>query len=172
MRNSPVGTIYLLKRAELALRACVELALEDFELTPNQFLLLVILRDGENPCAAELAREMGVRPQSMTETLIGLERRKLVERKADPARKRALQTCLTPLGNRLLTDALRVAARIEAELLADIGPVEIATLQRLLMCLSERAAKPRKRRVLSRESATQETSAHPLPSSRRPYPGP
>lgn len=172
MRNSPVGTIYLLKRAELALRACVEVALEDFQLTPNQFLLLVLLRDGADLCAAELARELGVRPQSMTETVLGLERRKLVERKTSPVRRRALQTRLTPLGSRLLADTLRVAGRLEAELLANVSTAEIATLQRLLICLSERAAKRRKRPLLHREPVTPETSAHPPPSSRRPYPGP
>src|SRR5262249_45355382 len=137
---------------------------------PNQFLLLVLLRDGADLCAAELAREMGVRPQSMTETLLSLERRKLIERKMCATRTRARQTRLTPSGSRLLADALGVAARIEAELLADVGAAEVATLQRLLICLCERAAKRPKRRAP--HAVTPETCVPPPPSSRRPYPGP
>jgi hypothetical protein len=61
MHESPAGTIYVLKRAELAVRSCVD-ALAEFALTPTQFLLLYRLRDVHEVSAAALARELGVRP--------------------------------------------------------------------------------------------------------------
>jgi len=154
MGNSPVGTIYLLKRAELSLRTCVEFALHEFELTPVQFLMLMLLRDRAALCGAELARAMGVRPQSLTETLLALEERKLVERTANPTRRRALQARLTPPGNQLLTQALQVAQQIEAELLAGVSPAEITKFQRLLASLSERAEQRSGRHRLSAQIAT------------------
>ncbi len=65
MRSPPVGTIYLLKRAELAVRSCMEVALAEFGLTPAQFLMLYRLRDTTEPSGADIAREIGVRPQSI-----------------------------------------------------------------------------------------------------------
>jgi DNA-binding MarR family transcriptional regulator len=76
MSSTPVvGTIYLLKRAELAVRACMEVALSQFGLTPAQFLMLYRLRDSHAPSAADLARDLHVRPQSMIEIIRPLERR-------------------------------------------------------------------------------------------------
>ena len=45
MYKRPVGTIYLLKRAELAVRGCMEVVLAEFDLTPAQFLVLFRMRD-------------------------------------------------------------------------------------------------------------------------------
>jgi hypothetical protein len=38
MADTPNSTIYLLKRAELAVRGCVEMALGAVDLTPSQYL--------------------------------------------------------------------------------------------------------------------------------------
>jgi DNA-binding MarR family transcriptional regulator len=139
MRESPVGTLYLLKRAELAVRSCCEVALAEFDLTPTQFLLMYHLRDRHEVSAAELAREIGVRPQSIIEIIAPLERKRLVKRAASPAHRRILHTWLTPAGEQLFANALQVAARIEAELLADVSTARIAPFQDTLGKLWERA---------------------------------
>lgn len=36
MHKRPVGTVWLLKRAELAVRSCMDVALAEFDLTPAQ----------------------------------------------------------------------------------------------------------------------------------------
>lgn len=141
MRQSPVGTIYLLKRAEMAVRARMEVALERFGLTPGQFLILALLRDRAELCSAELARETGVRPQSVTEIVIVLERRELLERRTHPSRPRALCAHLTAAGQRLLTEASAVAAQIEAELIADFTEADAARLQSLLTAVLHRCEK-------------------------------
>jgi len=141
MRETPVGTIYLLKRVELAVRSCMEVALAEFDLTPTQFLMLFRLRDRQEVSAAELAREIGVRPQSIIEIIGPLERKRLLRREASPEHRRILHTRVTAAGQKLLVDALRVAARIEAELLADVGDRELSTMQSALTKLWERAEK-------------------------------
>jgi DNA-binding MarR family transcriptional regulator len=139
MPLSPVGTIYLLKRAELAVRSCMEVALAQYDLTPTQFHLLLHLRDRQEASAAALAREIGVRPQSIIEIIRPLERKRLLKREVSPRHRRVLHTRLTVAGRKLLTDALRVAARIEAELLASLDERRLGNLQEALASLWERA---------------------------------
>jgi DNA-binding MarR family transcriptional regulator len=134
-----LGTVYLLKRAELAVRGCMEVALADFDLTPTQFLMLFRLAGRQEVSGAELAREVGVRPQSVIETLAPLERKGLLKREASSANRRVLHTQLTPAGRKLLDAALRTAAQIESELLADLNGPQLAALQQALTQLWERA---------------------------------
>jgi DNA-binding MarR family transcriptional regulator len=140
MHDSPVGTIYLLKRTELAVRTCVEVTLAEFDLTPTQFLTLFRVRDANELSAAALARELGVRPQSMNEIIAPLERKKLLKREASREHQRILHMRLTSAGARLLADALQAAARLEAELLVDAEPAQIKVLQDVLTKLWTAAA--------------------------------
>jgi len=139
MHKSSVGTIYLLKRAELAVRSCVEVALAEFDLTPTQFLLLLRVRDSDALSAAALAREIGVRPQSIVEIVMPLERKRLLKREVSPEHRRILHMRLTAAGRRLLAEAMSAAARLEAELLADLDEREWPVLQQALNKLWARA---------------------------------
>jgi DNA-binding MarR family transcriptional regulator len=140
MHDSPVGTIYLLKRTELAVRGCVEAALAEFDLTPTQFLTLFRVRDAHELSAAALARELGVRPQSMNEIIAPLERKKLLKREASREHQRILHMRLTSSGARLLAEALQAAARLEAELLAELDTTQLRVLQESLTRLWTTAA--------------------------------
>jgi DNA-binding MarR family transcriptional regulator len=140
MYKRPVGTIYLLKRAELAVRGCVEVALAQFDLTPAQFLLLYRLRDHSDLSGAALARDIGVRPQSIIGLIRPLERKAFIEREPSPAHRRVLHMRLTPTGKKLLSDALRVAARVEGDLLKDLDDKQLNALQDGLTKLWGRAA--------------------------------
>jgi DNA-binding MarR family transcriptional regulator len=139
MQRRPVGTVYLLKRAELAVRSCMDVALMAFGLTPAQFLLLFRLRHHAELSGAALARDVGVRPQSIVGLIRPLERAGLLVRKPSPVHGRVLQMRLTAAGRKRLQQAIRVAARIESELLADLGAREIAALQEALTRLRSRA---------------------------------
>jgi DNA-binding MarR family transcriptional regulator len=139
MYNRPVGTIYLLKRAELAVRSCMEVALLQFDLTPAQFLMLFRLRDHADLSSAALAREIGVRPQSMIGLIRPLEERGLLEREPSPKHRRVLHMRFTPSGKKLLAEALRVAARVEGELLQDLGNKQLEAFQEALTKLWGRA---------------------------------
>jgi DNA-binding MarR family transcriptional regulator len=135
MYKRPVGTIYLLKRAELAVRSCMDVALAEFDLTPAQFLMLYRLRDHAELSGAALARDIGVRPQSIIGLIRPLESKGILEREPSPAHQRVLHMRLTAAGKKLLAEAIRVAGRIEAELLVDLDDKQVAALQDVLAAL-------------------------------------
>jgi hypothetical protein len=56
MPELPTSPVYLLKRAELAVRGCVEKALSEVALTPSQYFVLFLVETGEATSSAELAR--------------------------------------------------------------------------------------------------------------------
>jgi DNA-binding MarR family transcriptional regulator len=135
----PVGTIYLVKRMELAVRSCMEVALTEFGLTPAQLLMLFRMRDHAELSSAALAREIGVRPQSMIGLIRPLERKGFLEREPSPKHRRVLHMRLTPAGKKLVASALKVAGRIESELLVDLSDKEITALQDALSKIWQRA---------------------------------
>ena len=107
-----------------------------------------IARDGsvgangelEDQAAAALARELGVRPQSMNEIIAPLERKRLLKREASREHQRILHMRLTSSGARLLAEALQAAARLEAELLAELDSTQLRVLQESLTRLWTTAA--------------------------------
>jgi DNA-binding MarR family transcriptional regulator len=139
MYNRPVGTVYLLKRTELAVRSCMEVVLLQFDLTPAQMLMLFRLRDHAELSSAALAREIGVQPQSMISLIRPLERRGILKRERSPTHGRIRHMRFTPAGRKLLADALRVAAKVEAELLQDLNDRQVELLQDALTKLWGRA---------------------------------
>jgi DNA-binding MarR family transcriptional regulator len=127
--DSHTSTVYLLKRTELAVRGCLEVALMPFGLTPTQLLMLVRLkRSSEGLSGAELARAAGVRPQSITDLVGPLERDGLITRRESPEHKRILKITLSPAGEHLLERAFPVTQQLEQDLL---GNLEAAELERL-----------------------------------------
>jgi DNA-binding MarR family transcriptional regulator len=117
MADQPQSSVYLLKRAELAVRGCVEMALRDVTLTPSQYFILLLLQTGEASSSAELARAMGVLPQSMTELIAPLEKRGAILRRRDSRNQRILRIALTAGGEKLFEQATALAIRLERELL-------------------------------------------------------
>jgi DNA-binding MarR family transcriptional regulator len=139
MYKRPVGTVYLVKRVELAVRSCMEVALAEFDLTPAQLLMLFRMRDHAELSSAALARDIGVRPQSMIGLIRPLERKGFLEREPSPKHQRVLHMSLTPAGKKLVANAMRVAARIESEVLIDLDDKQITALQDALSKIWQRA---------------------------------
>ena len=139
MAELPVSTIYLLKRAELAVRGCVEVALGGVELTPSQYFILVLVKSGEASSSAELSRSMGVLPQSMTELIAPLEKQGAIVRQPDPSNNRILRIELTAAGERLFAKATDVAIRVEKELVEGFDGRELTRLNQLLVELTAQA---------------------------------
>ncbi len=170
MRDAPHSVIYLLKHAELAVRGCVEVALEQFDLTPNQFLMLLRLSHREGLSAAELARGIGVRPQSLTEIINPLAEKGLIDREESPEHRRVLRITLTASGRRLLARARRVGQQLEKELVADLGVGEIdrllAALGKILQRAQRHECHPEVRRVTALKLARRQI-ARPWPLGRR-----
>lgn len=93
------------------IRAARELArglaseLDPLGLSPVEFGVLIQLAAAEAMSQAELARLVGVRPQSMTALVAGLHDRGLLDRGAERGRGRLSQVSLTPAGRALLAEA-------------------------------------------------------------------
>jgi len=139
MSDLPVSTVYLLKRAEFAVRGCVESTFAEVALTPSQYFALLLVKTGEATSSAELARAMGVLPQSMTEIVAPLEKRAAIVRRPDRGNNRILRIELTAGGERLFERATELAIRVENELVEGIARPEIESLNRLLSVLTEKA---------------------------------
>src|SRR5688572_9983860 len=130
MTDLPPSPIYLLKRAELAVRGCVEMALREVALTPSQYFILFLVKTGEATSSAELARAMGVLPQSMTELIAPLEKRGAILRRRDSRNQRILRIALTSGGDKLFDQGTAVALRLERELLEDFDVRQIGELNK------------------------------------------
>lgn len=129
MSDTSGSIVYLLKRTELAVRSCVEVALVQFDLTPNQFHVLLRLHQQDGVSAAQLARSLGVRPQSAGEIVAPLERKSLIRREESPEHRRVLRISLTAAGRQLLVRASRIALQLEEELLRDLNAIELRALR-------------------------------------------
>ncbi|HJR71318.1 MAG TPA: MarR family transcriptional regulator [Gammaproteobacteria bacterium] len=141
MAEAPTSAVYLLKRAELAVRGCVEVAFSEVALTPSQYYILFLVKRAEATSSAELARAMGVLPQSMTELIAPLEKRGAIVRRPDSSNNRILRIELTSAGLRLFERGTERAIRFERELLDGFGGEELGHLCRGLSALIARAEK-------------------------------
>jgi len=139
MADIPISTVYSLKRAELAVRGCAEVALGAVDLTPSQYFILFLVKCGKATSSAELARSMGVLPQSMTELIAPLEKKRAIVRRPDPGNNRILRIEVTPAGDKLFAKGTAAAIQIEKELLEDFDRRELATVNRFLGALTAKA---------------------------------
>jgi DNA-binding MarR family transcriptional regulator len=162
------GTIYLLKRAELAIRGCLEGAFGDVDLTPSAYFILFLVKTGGASSSAELARSMGMLPQSMTELIAPLEKSGAIVRRPDPRNHRILRIELTAAGDRLFARATQIAIRMERELLAGFDERELVrlnqTFEALIATAEAHAQHPKVR------SAAKATVADRKPRPRKPAP--
>jgi DNA-binding MarR family transcriptional regulator len=162
----------LLKRAELAVRGCVEKALSEVALTPSQYFVLFLVETGEATSSAELARATGVLPQSMTELISLLEKRGLIARTPDNVNSRILRIEVTSAGRELFEKGTEVAIRLERELFEEFDRREVEALNGLfgrLIASAERHSYHPKLRSLPRAAAKAQpaNAARKSPARRR-----
>jgi DNA-binding MarR family transcriptional regulator len=110
-------------RLEQALAAVRGAAAGHAEVSPLQLQTLVDLRSRAGGCrtAADLARRYALRPATMSESLAGLARRRLIARRPSAEDGRCAELELTPRGERVVQGALseldalvRLAERMSA----------------------------------------------------------
>ena len=132
MIEPSLATSYLLKRTELAVRNCLEVALQQFNLTPNQFLMLLRLNYDGAQSSAQFARAVGVRPQSVTDIIGPLERKGLIERRESSESRRILLINLTAKGRQMIEHARNVTLQLDRDLLAEFDAEEVSVLRKAL----------------------------------------
>jgi DNA-binding MarR family transcriptional regulator len=119
MAGSPPMTTYLVKQIEAAVRAHLDVVLRAHALTTVQYTALTVLEHRENLSSAQLARRSFVKPQTMHELVVTLERMGLIMR-------------LTPDGRQKLGECHVDVEAIEKQMVADLSAAELAMLRALL----------------------------------------
>ena len=119
---APPRTVYLVKRAETVVRGGLESCLQPLGVTPRQYVTLSLLRDERDQSSADLSRQAGITPQSMSETIATLIAKGWIERAEHPGHRRILMTRLTAAGEALLGECETMVDAMEATLLAGIAP--------------------------------------------------
>ena len=129
MKRPAARTIYLLKRAETMVRLRLEEVLRDLGVTPGQYTTMTLVRTQREVSSADLARQVGVTPQSMSETIVALERKGWIEREGAPDNRRILRIGLSNDGQMLIRICDARVETMERELLAGLAPEELAMLR-------------------------------------------
>jgi DNA-binding MarR family transcriptional regulator len=123
---------YLVKQLERALRARIDGIVQPLGLTAVQYTALSVLAHHPGMSSAQLARRSFVSAQAANELVSALERRRLIRRRADRNRGRALGIFLTALGERSLARCDEQVDLLEADLFRGVGRQDEARFRRML----------------------------------------
>jgi DNA-binding MarR family transcriptional regulator len=130
---------FLLSTLGFAVSRRFSAALAPFELEPPEFGLLRALAFSEGLSQQALAQRIQIQPSRMVAIVDGLERRELIERRANPRDRRAHALYLTAAGRDKLTQALQAAIGFEQSLCAELSGAEreqlVAILKRIAATL-------------------------------------
>jgi DNA-binding MarR family transcriptional regulator len=131
-KSAGAGTLYLLHMLTHASRTTLDDALRHLELSSFQYTILSVLAHNENLSSSRLSRRFYVTPQTMGEVILLLERKGLIERREDPANKKALLLSLTKLGQSVCAEGDAIVEKFERTIFGDLSGAEIATLREIL----------------------------------------
>ena len=134
-RATPIGR-QLAATAKVVSRAFNDALAEAGGSVPT-WLILTTLRGGRWRTQQELARAVGIEGPTLTRHLDGLEEAGLVERRRDPANRRAVQVELTAAGERLHGRLLQSVTAFDKRLTAGIGGTEVERMRQTLARLEQ-----------------------------------
>ena len=137
----PVG-LHLAATAKAVSRA-FNAALAEAGGSLPMWLILTSLRGEQWRTQHELARSLGIEGPTLTRHLDALEGAGLVERRRDPADRRAIQVELTRAGEELHSRLRRNVIAFDRQLRAGLGEAELKTLRSTLRRLEENVASPK-----------------------------
>lgn len=112
---------YFLRRAQVSVFQDFIQTLESIEIRPAQYSVLVVIGANPNLSQSDVAQLLGIERARLVRLLDRLERRGLVQRLAAPNDRRSHALQLTRSGQQLLRRATALAARHEAQLVAQLG---------------------------------------------------
>lgn len=122
--------------AARSLRRRFAAALKEYDVTPAQSRALRVVADQPGLRLATLAEALRMAPRSATDVVDALESRQLVERRADPADRRATCVVLTDSGQQMMQTVDQVRARESDLFLADLAERDRKALARILRQLA------------------------------------
>ncbi len=124
---------YLIKRVQYAVYVRLEQRLAAFDLTAAQYAVFSIIGHRDGLSSAQLARRFAVTPQTMIKLIATLEEKGLIHRTVDDENRRALKVTLTPHGRSQLAACEADVDRMEADIFADVGAVEMQQFRAMLV---------------------------------------
>ena len=107
--------------------------LEPFGVNPRQFAVLRAVAGDEGVSQQACGVALHVAPSRMVALVDELEERGLIERRVNPADRRARSLHVTPAGRRLLGQAFEAIGRNEATVFGPLSDSDRAELRRLLL---------------------------------------
>jgi DNA-binding MarR family transcriptional regulator len=123
---------YNARRASLAIIAVFLERMAPYGLRPVDFSVLSLIAHNPGITSRQLCTTLGLLPPNLVGLVQSLEKRGLVARRPHPRDGRALGLHLTPEGDKLVRNAERTAAELEAEMASRLTAAELRTLMKLL----------------------------------------
>src|SRR6187455_1468308 len=123
------GVSYALARLHQRVLAGISERVAPYGLTTLQFTTLSVLsRHGAPLSTSQLARRAFMTPQSMSEVIHALERKRLIKRNPHPNHRRTLPAALTAKGRRVLAECDTAVAEFEDAMLEGFSEKDRAAL--------------------------------------------
>ena len=123
---------YNARRAALAV---IEVFLErmaPYALKPVDFSVMSLVTHNPGITSRQLCTALGILPPNLVGMVNALEKRELIARRPHPRDGRAMGLHLTPAGQKLMRDAEKTAAALEADVATRLSASELRTLIALL----------------------------------------
>jgi len=143
-KRGPEGYLgYLVRQANVAVRAAMEKALADLDVTPPQFAVLTMIVAYPGLSGADLARLTFLTPQTINVIVRNLVRAGLVEKTAHAVHGRILRLGATPRGEALLRRCRARVQDVEARIAGLLGREEEKVVRRWLAAVGEKLTEER-----------------------------
>ncbi len=123
---------YNARRAALAVIEVFLQRMAVYDLRPVDFSVLSLIAHNPGITSRQLCGTLGILPPNLVGMINALEKREVIARQPHPRDGRAMGLHLTEGGAKLMRDAERTAAQLEAEVAARLTASEGKTLIRLL----------------------------------------
>jgi DNA-binding MarR family transcriptional regulator len=123
---------YNARRAALAVIDVFLERMAPYQLKPVDFSVLSVVTHNPGITSRQLCTTLGILPPNLVGMVNALEKRALIVRKPHPRDGRAMGLHLTPTGQKLMREAEKTAASLEAEVASRLTAAELQTLIKLL----------------------------------------
>ncbi len=128
---------YLVRQANVAVRAAMEKALADIDATPAQFAVLTMIVAYPGVSGAELARLTFLTPQTINVIVRNLVRGGTIEKTAHAVHGRVLRLTATAKGQALLKRCRARVQEVEGRIAGLAGKDEEKAVRRWLVAVAE-----------------------------------
>jgi DNA-binding MarR family transcriptional regulator len=126
--REPLGL--LIAAARRRIKQAVLAEVSRFALSPQQFWMLIALREAPGPSQAELAQRIRSDAPAVSRTLASLLERGFVRAEPDPRDRRRTRVLLTERGERLAAEVAFVAEEVRSAVVDGMSAGEEAAVRR------------------------------------------